>query len=269
MISDDVNRFFNDCALQIKINKKYLQQFVELTNKDIQNIKIVQPNINMAEITKVLATLAEPQKIEHTRNKKTITTNKYQKKFDNVLTSLWFCFYRFLFVKKLNTIVESLQIQIVFDTFFKFMRYVNLDTIKDGPQITAFFNVVLYSVTAMHISNYTKHPDFIAYDDLIQQLDKSGNYDVMPDIDENNQFHQYISIKYIVDYLMDIIPDYEFIQELNAVAYKGKKEFSEYALNKINEYCEQNNISKKQLINLAISAHQEYIIAPLFDELMN
>lgn len=35
MISDDVNRFFNDCALQIKINKKYLQQFVELTNKDI------------------------------------------------------------------------------------------------------------------------------------------------------------------------------------------------------------------------------------------
>jgi len=31
----------------------------------------------VAEITKFLAVLAEPQKLEHIRNKKTVITNKY------------------------------------------------------------------------------------------------------------------------------------------------------------------------------------------------
>lgn len=204
------------------------------------------------------------------RGNKLTITNKYSEKFDNSLTSLWFCFYRFLFVKKLNTIVESIQTQILFDTFFKFMRYVNLDVIKDGQQITAFFNVVLYSVTAMHIGNYTKKPESISYDDLIQQLDKldyssNGGIDYFDGV-EDPAFHQYISAKYVVDYLTDLIPDYEFIQDINNVAFRGQKELSEYSLNKLNEYCIENNTTKQELIKQAVYTHKEYIIAPLFDD---
>lgn len=158
-MNNELNRFFDDCAKEVRNNRQYIRQYIEILDDDIAELKTKQPNINIAQVTKYIAQSAQPVVVTKNKNGRQITINEYEGKFDNALASLWFCFYRFLYISKLTPIYPyDVACNIVADSFFRLMKYVNLSEIGDGPQITALFHLVLHSSMVDQLKRLRSEP---------------------------------------------------------------------------------------------------------------
>lgn len=69
----------------------------------------------------------------------------YNKKFDDVLTAKWMCYYKTLFVSKLvkHPELSEYHVSIINDTFHQVMQSINLDKIVDDRCISKYVNSAL------------------------------------------------------------------------------------------------------------------------------
>lgn len=190
------------------------------------------------------------------RGTKITEVYEYENKFDNALTSLWFCYYRFLFFRKLGSSqYEQISSNIVYDTFFKFMRYINLDTLKDGPQVTAFFNIVFRSIIGDKIRKI-KRQVTIPYS-LVESISGNiANQDLIYDNNEEYELNKSDLIQYVTDFIIyEFNNDYELCSNLQSIIKHKTTDVSEYSKEVLKHYREINGYTDRDIIQLAIDFH--------------
>ena len=158
---------------------------------------------------------------------------------------------------------SDIAIDIVYNTFLRFMRYVNIDVINSGKQITSLLNLVLQS----NLTNEYQHAKKIrryfenhkaSYEDALDEPDsiKYYGYEIDDDIDKIDDKQKLI---YLVEYITTELPyEYELHNQLTEMMNGKRKELSDYSRKIIDKWMSDNNMSSIQVMNNAIANHEEF-----------
>lgn len=160
----------------------------------------------------------------------------YDKQFDSPLASVLFCYYRFLFVRRLNhEQYDDIAIDIVYNTFLRFMRYVNIEILNSGKQVTSLLNLVLQSNLVNEYQHSKKQQRYyenhkVSYEDAINELGCVQFIGYEIDGEEFNNIDNKHKLIYLVEYLIKELPyEYELHNELTDMLNGRRKELSQYS----------------------------------------
>lgn len=278
----ELNRFFDNCAKEVKDNYSYINQYIDITSEEVKKIKTKQPNINIAILSRIISELANPvQKtiVKKSNNgdnslTKEIVINDYGSPFDNALTALWFCYYRFMIITKLQTIYthEIDLTEIVYRAFFKFMKYSWVDKFKDGQQVTAFFNQILSTVIVTKLRQIKNQKKIILSEDTLDWLglDESYELDITTIEDNQSDISSYPDISdKIKQFINNNIQDELVLKDLEKLIKNSNYEISERSRKILDEYLSKNNLnSYNELLNKIINDYKEYD-KPIINEILS
>ena len=262
-----LNIFFDDCSKNCRNNKDYIKSFINIDDKDFLRLRTKQPDIDIAELTKQIAILAGYKRInKKKKNGKTSEQNSFDKPFDNSLTCLWFCYYRFLFFRRLcREEYKEIAFKIIYQTFFRFMRYVNIDILNSGKQITTLFNFVLNSNLINEYQQKKKTQKFyeegcLSYDENLKNEFNDGgiNDDLLEDIPPET-FGEHKTLQYAIEYLITEMPyEYELHNELYEMLNGQRKELTDFSKQTVSRFMKDKNLDFTGAIYESLSQHEEY-----------
>lgn len=265
---NELNIFFNSCAQQVRDNKDYIQKQILISDDDIKSIKVKQPEIDISILTKLIAQKAGYYRQKSNTERKEIYHSIYEKPFDSPLSSLWFCYYRFLFFKRLNRQEYcEIALDIVYNSFLKFMKYINLDIVNTGKQITALLALVLQSNLVNEFQSAKKIKHFyednkVAFDESIDQEAFAYNdylEEVIAEIKNQREVSTKDKIIYVIEYLSECLPhEYELKQNLDDLVSGKTEQLSDYCAKIVNDFLKENNMTPSDAIERAIENHKEY-----------
>jgi len=186
----------------------------------------------------------------------------YTKQFDSPLTSVFYCYYRFLFIRRLNNeSYDDIAIDIVYNTFLRFMRYVNIEIINDGKQITSLLNLVLQSNLVNEYQHSKKRQRYyennkISYEDAINEL---GVVQIESDDDVTSNIDGKKKLLYLVEYIVKELPyAYELHNELTEMVNGKRKQLSPYSFGLIENWMKETGMGSVTVMRNAILQHEEY-----------
>lgn len=262
---EDLNIFFDDCIHEVQGNLSFIRKYIEISDECVNALKFRQPT--EIDISTVVKHIAESggyeRKIVHGLRGDT-PQSTYTKPFNSPLSSVFFCYYRFLFIRRLNhEQYNDIAIDIVYDTFLRFMRYVNIEIINSGKQITSLLNIVLQSNLVNEYQHSKKYQRYyenhkISYEDALSEIDKlSGGYEI--GTEDGKPLDSRQRLLYLTEYIVDILPyEYELHNELTEMINGKRKELSDYSHNIIERWKKENDVSGTLLMRRAILNHAEY-----------
>ena len=137
------------------------------------------------------------------------------------------------------------------------MRYIDLETLKDGPQVTAFFNVVFRSVIGDKIRKIKRQ--ITVPHSLIESISGNiANQDLIYDNDDEYSLSKTDLIKYVTEFIMyEFSNDTELCNNISKIIKHKTDNISEYSQDILKQYREINGYTDKDIIQLAINYHQD------------
>lgn len=272
-IERQLNMFFDDCAKTCRNDKEYIKSLIQIDDKDFLRLRTKQPNIDICELTKCIATLAGYKRVKKKKKHGESEQNTFDKAFDNSLTCMWFCYYRFLFFRRLcRTEYREIAFKIIYQTFFRFMRYVNIDILNSGKQITTLFNFVLNSNLINEFQQKKKTQKFyeegcLSYDEnLKDEFNDGGINDDLLDSTTSKTIGPNKTLECVVEYLITELPyEYELHNELYEMINGHRKELTDFSKQIVGRFMKERNLDFTGAVAESLSQHEEYCSENLID----